>query len=113
MSVPTSAALRWQRIVREQQASGLSVAAFCRRRGLTQPSFYAWRRRLRQAAGPAPAADAPDFVELKLAPAPQVDAPPPQAALELLLPGQRRVLVRPGFEPHLLRQLLAALEEDR
>jgi hypothetical protein len=30
--------------------------------------------------------------------------------LELLLAADRRVLVRPGFDPHLLRQLVAALE---
>jgi transposase-like protein len=107
MKTPTSAALRWRRIVQEQHASGLSVAAFCRRRGLALPSFYAWRRRLREGARPTPAAAAgPAFVELQLAPAP----PAPPAMLELLLSAHRRVLVRPGFDPDLLRQLVAALE---
>jgi transposase-like protein len=30
-----------------QQESGLSVRAFCRQESLSEPSFYAWRRRLR------------------------------------------------------------------
>ena len=45
-------------ILREQCASGLSVAAFCRRARVPQASFYAWRRKLRnvpvQSNGPDP-----------------------------------------------------------
>ncbi len=37
---------RWRRVVRDWQASGLSVRQFCRRQGLSEPSFYAWRREL-------------------------------------------------------------------
>jgi hypothetical protein len=31
-----------------QQASGLSVAAWCSREGVSKPLFYVWRRRLHQ-----------------------------------------------------------------
>jgi transposase-like protein len=31
-----------------QQESGLSIAAFCEFEGISQGSFYAWRRRLQQ-----------------------------------------------------------------
>jgi hypothetical protein len=33
---------RWQRLLAEQAASGLSVAGFCRRRGLCAPHFFQW-----------------------------------------------------------------------
>ena len=36
--------------MREQGRSGQNVAAFCRERGLWAPQFYAWRKRLREAA---------------------------------------------------------------
>ncbi|MBN1511376.1 MAG: hypothetical protein JXB13_05130 [Phycisphaerae bacterium] len=36
---------RWREIVREQRASGLSVAAFCRRARLSQATFYARARK--------------------------------------------------------------------
>lgn len=35
---------RWRGVLRRRLASGLSVRAFCRREGLCEPSFYAWRR---------------------------------------------------------------------
>jgi len=34
----------WRQMLQRQAGSGLSVQAFCRREGLTEPSFYAWRR---------------------------------------------------------------------
>ena len=34
----------WRRMVRQWRKSGLSVRAFCAERGLSEPSFYAWRR---------------------------------------------------------------------
>jgi hypothetical protein len=36
----------WRLAVGEQSVSGLSARAFCRREGLSIPSFYAWRRKL-------------------------------------------------------------------
>jgi hypothetical protein len=36
----------WREVLARQAESGLSVAEFCRREKLGQPSFYAWRRAL-------------------------------------------------------------------
>jgi hypothetical protein len=46
---------QWRRWIDEWRVSGLSVWAFCARRGLAEPSFYAWRKELarRDAAAPA------------------------------------------------------------
>lgn len=38
---------RWRERVARWQASGLSVRAFCLQRGLTDPTFYYWKRELR------------------------------------------------------------------
>jgi transposase-like protein len=38
---------RAERIV-AQQCSGISVKQFCKQQGLTEYSFYAWRKRLRK-----------------------------------------------------------------
>ena len=101
-----AASARWERIIHQQESGGWSIAEFCRRRGLSQPSFFAWRRRLRTSVKPHAA-----FVELKVGPeAAAADG----AALELLLAAGRfrgRVLVRAGFDRQTLRELLAALEE--
>ncbi|MBW1735839.1 MAG: transposase [Deltaproteobacteria bacterium] len=37
----------WQRIIEQQEASGLSGAAFCREHQINPHAFYRWRRRLR------------------------------------------------------------------
>ena len=36
----------WRTMVRQWRQSGLSVRAFCRRHGLLEPNFFAWRRTL-------------------------------------------------------------------
>jgi hypothetical protein len=61
--------VRWEAVLRQFAAGGLSVREFCRRRGLSEPSFYAWRRRLRTEGGPAAPASpaAPLFVPLRVA----------------------------------------------
>lgn len=38
----------WRLALEEFRTSGLSVRAFCTREGLSEASFYAWRRRLQQ-----------------------------------------------------------------
>jgi hypothetical protein len=43
----------WREVIREQEASGLSIAGFCRQRGVGQASFYNWRAKLRQQDDPA------------------------------------------------------------
>jgi hypothetical protein len=37
----------WSRMVGLQEKSGQSVRVFCKERGLSEPSFYTWRQRLR------------------------------------------------------------------
>lgn len=37
----------WREVLDHFSASGLSIRAFCRREGLAESAFYAWRRELR------------------------------------------------------------------
>lgn len=90
---------QWRVIVQQQRASGLSIAAFCRRAKVPQASFYAWRRRLH---------DAVRFAEVKIVPASAGAAS--ASGIELRLPGPRCVVVHPGFDRRTLLDLLAALE---
>ena len=95
---------QWRRRIAEWRASGLSVRAFCARRGLATPSFYAWRRALEQRD-----AERPAFVPVRVVP----DGLPTCAGtLEVVLAGGRLVRVTPGFDAATLRQVLAVLEEE-
>jgi transposase-like protein len=76
--IESSAAARWREVVRGHAASGLSVATYCRRARVPASSFYAWRRKLREAG---------TFAEVRLTP--EVDAADGQGALEVRLPGGR------------------------
>jgi hypothetical protein len=38
----------WREAIRRQRRSGRSVRGFCRDEALSEPSFYAWRRELKQ-----------------------------------------------------------------
>ncbi len=48
----TPKADEWAERIAAQQRSGTSVKQFCKEQGLTEYSFYAWRKRL-QESGPA------------------------------------------------------------
>jgi hypothetical protein len=101
----------WRRILRLWHRSGpTSVRDFCAANGVSEPSFYAWRRliaerdRQRQHA----AHQRLLFVPLTV-PAPVAASTP--AVLELVVGAGRVVRVPSGFDAAALRQLLAVLEE--
>jgi hypothetical protein len=94
---------QWRRWIGQWQHSGLSVRAFCARHDLAQPSFYAWRREIRQRD-----AAAGTFLSVQVVPD---DDPSPASPLEVVLPGGRTLRVPSGFDSAALRQLLAVLEE--
>jgi len=110
----------WRQVVARQQASGLTVRAYCAAHGLSQANFYRWQRVLakRPDRNPVPKR-AP---QTRLAPLPQADALPlfvpldldvaaaTRTALEVVLVGGRVVRVRPGFDAATLGQLVACLE---
>jgi len=104
---------RWLDLVQRWRQSRLTVRAFCERRGLSEPSFYGWRRVLRQRGlihedGSPVEVSTPAFVKVTVDPG-AVSATP--SAIDLVLPQGRLLRVRPGFDPELLRQLVRLLEE--
>lgn len=98
----------WRESVARWRRSGQSVRAYCAGAGLSEPSFYAWRRQLTmrdQAARPQ--RSAPHFVPVHVVPAAPPSAAPP---LDVVLGNGRVIRVAPGFDAALLRQLVAVLE---
>jgi transposase len=90
----------WRDKLQLWQASGQTIRAFCDAQRLSEPSFYAWRRRIsaqRERQQPA-------FVPVRVTPTPTTSIP-----LELVLANGRVVRVPPGFDADTLRQLLAVL----
>ena len=38
----------WRLVIEEHSKSGLSAREFCRRESISEPSFYSWRRKIRE-----------------------------------------------------------------
>ena len=106
-------ASRWREILRRQEKSGVSIRRFCAREGLSEPSFYTWRKRLRVPVenGRPPAVASrrqqPDdgslFVPVKL-----LDNAP---ALEIIHPLGYRVQLTGEVNPVALRHVIQTLDE--
>jgi transposase-like protein len=48
----------WRQLVQQWRQSGLMIRVFCQRHGVSEPSFYSWRRRIEaEADGDSAAAD--------------------------------------------------------
>lgn len=94
----------WRRVIREQQQSGISIKAFCQSRGVSQPAYFVWRKRLaldKRTNAPS------GFVPIHVAP----DTPVRSSGVEIVLDRDRRVRVEPGFDRQLLSDVLSVLEE--
>jgi transposase-like protein len=99
---------KWRAVVSEQIASGQSVAAFCKARGVTSSQLFAWKKRLR-------GAEKAQFVEVQVGPAEGLAEAvnrQPARAIEIKLCRDRRIVVEPGFDADHLRALLLVLESE-
>ena len=90
----------WAERIEAQQRSGISVKQFCKERGLTEYSFYAWRKRL-QERGPVRFA----LVERSTRRQERTAEP----VLELVLATGERLRIGTGVDTATLRIVLDAL----
>jgi hypothetical protein len=97
---------RWRRVLREWDASELSVRDFCERRKLPESQFWWWRRRLAGEAESASAKVKPAFLPVTI-----VEPPVPAcAAIDIRLTSGHRLRVRSGCDRRLLAEVVAVLE---
>jgi transposase len=96
----TPKADEWADRIAAQQRSGMSVKQFCKEQGLTEYSFYAWRKRLEE-SGPVRFA----LVE-RSARRQECTAEP---VLELVLATGERLRIGTGVDTATLRIVLDAL----
>jgi hypothetical protein len=92
----------WLDLITRWKTSGQSVAAFCAARGVSQASFYAWRKRL-NSRGKAPIASAPpppSFAAVRVVPG---------LPVEVVLPTGVVIRVPAGSDPAAVARLVAAL----
>jgi transposase-like protein len=83
----------------EQESSGMSVQQFCAEQGLTEQSFYLWRKRLRKEQPVR-------FALVETAARPQ---PATEPGLELVLTTGERLRIGAGVDFTAVRKVLEAL----
>ena len=91
---------RWAERIAAQQRAGISVKQFCKEQGLTEYSFYAWRKRLQQ-TGPVRFA----LVDWN----PRRLEHTTEAALEVVLTTGERLRISAGVDAVTLRTVLEVL----
>lgn len=127
----------WRRAVRQWRQSGQSIRAFCRERGLSEPSFHGWRRTLAERDRATDQASQAtrlaskrqkqeqngrigrdrDFVPVQVVASATPSMTPATApavrvgSIELVLGAGRVVRVPAGFDAATLQRLLAVLED--
>jgi len=123
-------AAAWAKLIEEWKHSGLGVPEFCQQRGLSCGTMKGWiyKPGLRRAIENTqhvgriprktpterhPPSDTPvEFVPVRLAEttAPQAIETTKSTAIVVILNAGRRLVVERGFDPEMLRQVVAALE---
>ena len=118
----------WREAIRQQRRGGQCVREYCRENGLSEPSFYAWRRELRrrgrQKANGAQRRVAragsggrreglvgdgrPAFVSVQLAPGTLPIGP---ASIECLLPSGVVLRLPASMEPAAIAAVLRSWEQ--
>jgi len=107
----------WRERLSRQQSMGISVREFCRREGLSEPSMYGWRREIARRDGeryseanravPGQRSMGP-LLPLRVLGSHDIVAEV-DSRIEILLPGNIRVIVRSGLDTELLRQVIETL----
>lgn len=107
---------QWREHVLACARSGLSGVEYCRRHGLHPKSLYRWRRALREcgeeeggdaAEGLGDGRGMPAFAEVRM----REWVPPAAAsAIEVVLGGERRLRIAPGFDEETLGRVVRVLE---
>jgi transposase-like protein len=94
----------WQMVIETRQESGLSLAAFCKKEGISEAAYYYWRRKLAGGMPKSKEKSSPEFLEVVL---PGSNA----MALELVLSSGNTLRINPGADNKILSQVLSALRQ--
>jgi hypothetical protein len=91
---------KWTDLIRQHEQSGATVKVFCRDRGVSEPSFYSWRKRL--------ATSQPVRFALVEANASGTNE---HAPMELIVSSGERLRIARGVDSATLRTVLGVLRE--
>jgi hypothetical protein len=103
----------WRGVLASHAASGLSVAAFCQREKLGQPSFYAWRRTIAQRDSQRPKPTRPRRPAREFLPVRVTDLPARDSSITIELAGGQVLRLSEATPAVRVAELVRALQEAR
>lgn len=95
----------WEQRLAEYEGSGKSVAAWCKEQTVKENQFYYWRKKLR--IGQTEKAQPVKWLSLDLQLSKQAN---PVGDSITVYVGQATVVIRKGFDHHLLREIVQVLQ---
>ena len=108
--------LFWRGVLQRQMESGLNVARFCRQESISAPSFYDWRRKLRDRDAGAlrtdPQGDGEGSLGVQLLPV-EIESGRSPGPVRILLPHGASIDVPGNIDRRTLVDLLGALRETQ
>lgn len=99
----------WRMVLETFQSSGLSIRQFCKQEGLSEASFYAWRKKMANV-------QTPDVRKEQIHPEPFIQVSVPTAesgCLELLLASGHCLRIPSEIDSTFLSGVLSALKQAR
>jgi transposase-like protein len=100
----------WQDALARQAESGLSAAAFCRQESISAPSFYSWRRTLREREAEAAPGSIGEPAAAKFVPV-RIASGSSSQSVRILLPHGTSIEALSDVDRGALVELLTALRE--
>jgi len=94
----------WQRMLEVHRESGLSVAAFCQQKGISEGAYYYWRRKLSGGVSKPYEKSSPAFLEVVM----PRDNP---VAVELVLSSGHTLRIHREADPKIVSQILSAVKQ--
>jgi hypothetical protein len=91
----------WRGVLKAYRGSGLTVRAYCRKAKISEPSFFAWRKKIEQRD--ANRRSGPTLIPV------EVVGPAQAALLEVVTPNGFTLRVRPDIDPQHLSVVLATV----
>lgn len=106
--------LHWRNILQQQAESGLSIAKFCRQESISAPSFYLWRRKLKEreteGCSKKHPVSAKTISGTHLLPV-RIESSGPPESVRVLLPQGMAIDAPSRIDPNALADLIRVLRE--
>lgn len=99
----------WRARLEDHRVSGLSIAAWCRKKGIPDHQFYYWKKKFAPKDGDEKTPTAVEWAPVVVADEPEPTEPTQDYGITIHV-GHAFIAVRPGFNEALLTDIIKVLQ---